>query len=170
MADQANITSLEALESFRTNLIVYLSRTRLRLDEVNNELRRTKIWLQNDQRLFWEGEIRRRRRARDQAEQELLSARLSSFNESMTLQMLAARRARQALEEAETKLQNVKRWTRNYASCTEPLAKKLDSLRNVLDDELPKAITHLSQTQRTLEAYTEAPMPQDAPASAPPTP
>lgn len=161
MANQAHITSLEALESFRTSLIVYLSRTRLRVDEVSNELRRTKTWLQNDQRLFWEGEIRRRRRARDQAEQELLAARLSSFNDSMTLQMLAARRARKALEEAEEKLQNVKRWTRNYESCTEPLAKKLASLRNVLDDELPKAVTYLAQTQRTLEAYAEAPLPRD---------
>ena len=75
MADQANVTSFDALETFRTNLILFLNKTRVRVDEVGDEIRRTRGWLQNDQRVHWEGEIRRRRRTLSQAEQELLLPR-----------------------------------------------------------------------------------------------
>lgn len=153
MADQANVTSIEALETFRTNLILFLNKSHNRVDEVGDEIRRTRGWLQSDQRLHWEGEIRRRRRTLDQAEQELLNARLSSLRDNLSREMIAMRRAKQALVEAEQKLQNVKRWSRTYESAIAPLAKKLESLRSVLDHEMPKAISYLLQTQNNLEAY-----------------
>lgn len=162
MADQARVTSFDALESFRTNLILFLNKARLRLDEVGGEIRRTRGWLQSDQRLHWEGEIRRRRRTLDQAEQELLNARMSSFRDNYSVEMMAVRRAKLACSEAEEKLQNVKRWSRNYESSIAPLAKKLESLRGVLDHELPKAISYLLRTQEALESYAETGAPRDA--------
>lgn len=161
MADQAKITSFDALETFRTNLILFLNKAHARVDEVGDEIRRTRGWLQSDRRVYWEGEIRRRRRALDQAEQELLNAKMSSFRENLSREMLAARRAKDALMEAEEKLQNVKRWTRNYESMVAPLAKKLESLRGVLDHDLPKAISHLVETQQNLGAYAETGTPRD---------
>lgn len=160
MADQAKVTSFEALEAFRTNLILFLAKANNRVDEVGDEIRRTRGWLQNDQRLHWEGEIRRRRQVLGQAEQELLSAKLSAFRENLAVEMMAVRRAKQALAEAEKKLQNVKQWTRNYETCVQPLAKKLESLRGVLDHEMPMAISHLLQTQKNLEAYAESGTPR----------
>ena len=54
MAAAAQITSVESLEAFRASLIVYLSQVRPLLDEVGNEVSRTRLWLQNDQRQFWD--------------------------------------------------------------------------------------------------------------------
>lgn len=153
MAEQAHITSFGALESFRTHLIVFLSKAHSRLDEVGDEIRRTRGWLQNDRRIHWESEIRRRRRALDQAEQELITAKLSSFRDNLAMEMMAVRRARQAFDEAGEKLQNVKRWTRDYEFILSPLAKKLESLRGVLDHELPQAVSSLLQAQLILESY-----------------
>lgn len=169
MADQAKITSVEALETFRTNLILFLSKSRLRVDEAVDEIRRTRGWLQSGQRPHWEGEIRRRRRTLDQAEQELLNARLSSLRDNLSREMTAVRRAKQALVDAEQKLQKVKLWIRNYESITAPPARKLESLRSLLDHEMPKAISYLLQIQNHLEAYAETAPLRDTPSPPPPT-
>jgi hypothetical protein len=155
MADQAQVTSFDALEIFRTNLILFLGKARVQLDEAGGGIRRTQGWLQNDQRLYWEREIRGRRRALDQAEAELLNARMSNLRDNLSVEMMAVRRAKKAFAEAEEKLQNVKRWSRNFESCVAPLAKNLESLRGVLDHELPKAVSYLLEVQKTLESYAE---------------
>lgn len=160
MADQAKVTSLEALEIFRTNLILFLTKAHNRMDEVGDDIRRTRSWIQTDQRLHWEGEIRRRRQALGQAEQELLSAKLSALRENLAMEMAAVRRAKQALDEAEKKLRNVKQWTRNYETLVQPLAKQLEGLRGALDHEMPLAISSLLQTQKILGAYAEVGAPR----------
>jgi len=161
MADQAHVTSFDALEIFRTNLILFLNKARVQVDESGGEIRRTQGWLQNDQRLFWEREIRRRHRALDQAEAELLNAKMSALRDNLSVEMMAVRRAKKEFVEAEEKLQNVKRWSRNFESGIAPLAKKLESLRGVLDHELPKAVSFLFEAQKALESYAETGTPRD---------
>jgi len=161
MADQAHITSFDALEIFRVNLILFLNKARVQVDEAGCGIRRMQGWLQNDQRLYWEREIRGRRRALDQAEAELLNAKMSSLRDNLSVEMMAMRRAKKAFAEAEEKLQNVKRWSRNFESGIAPLAKKLESLRGVLDHELPKAVSYLLEAQKALESYAETGTPRD---------
>jgi len=160
MADQANVTSLEALETFRTSLILFLTKAHNRMDEAGDDIRRTRNWIQTDQHLHWEGEIRRRRQALGQAEQELLSAKLSAFRENLTMEMAAVRRAKQALDAAEEKMRSVRKWSRSYETLVQPLAKRLEGLRGALDHEMPLAISSLLQTQKTLEAYAETGAPR----------
>ncbi len=167
MSNQAKVTSVEALGAFRSSLIVFLSRAGQSLDEVGDQVRRARQWVQNDQRTHWEGEIRRRRKLLDLAQQELFSARLSGLKDSTTMQEVAVRKAKQAMAEAEEKLANVKRWSRDFDHQLGPLAKKLEGLRGYLDAEMPKALVYLVQAQRTLDAYSEtAPPPRDAAAGA----
>jgi hypothetical protein len=155
MGEQASVTSIEVLEMFRASLIIFVNRAHGIIDEARGEIRRKRLWVQSDQRLYWEGEIRRRKRMLEQARQELLTARLSSLRDDLYPQVAAARKAELAFAEAEEKLRKVKQWSRNFESCADPLSKKLESLRQVLDDEMPKAISRLLQTQKTLESYTE---------------
>ena len=44
----ARITSLDALESFRAALIVFLTTGRRTADEVIEQVRRVRLWLQNE--------------------------------------------------------------------------------------------------------------------------
>lgn len=155
MADQAQITSVEAIEAFRAELILYLSRARPALEEVSGEIVRARVWLQNDQRRFWENELRLRSKKLEQAQQELLNARLSSFQESTSLQQMAVNRWKRAVEEAEQKLAKLKKWDRELDSRAEPLVKQVEQLHNFLSGEMPKAIAHLAQTVKTLEAYAD---------------
>ena len=167
MAEQAKITSLEALETFRANLIIFLNQAHRSVDEVLDEVRRTRVWLQTDQRLHWEGLLRKRRKLLDLAQQELLSTRLSGLRDTSTNQEVAVRKAKHAVAEAEEKLRNIKTWVRSYDHHAEPLTRRVESLRQYLNYDMPKGIAYLLQAQRTLEAYAEAGRSASAPVPAP---
>lgn len=154
MSSQAHLTSLEALESFRSAVIVFTNKAHSAVDQVSDEIRRTRSWIQQEQRRRWEGEVQRRSRALAQAEQELLSAKLVGILDNLSVQQAAVRKARHAVQEAETKLRNVKRWTRDFDNATEALAKSLDSFRSMLAHDLPKGISFLTQAQITLSDYS----------------
>jgi len=155
MADRAQVSSIDALEAFRARLIVYLKKANGRIDEVSEEIRRTKAWLANDRRLHWQMEIRRRRTILDRAEAELLTAKFSGLRDNLLLQQAAVRKAKAALDEAEGKLLKVRQWTRNFESAVDPLWRKLESLRGIFEHEIPAATAYLSELQRILEGYTE---------------
>lgn len=163
----ARITSLEVLETFRSALIVFLTIARRSADEVSDEVRRTRIWLQNDQRMHWESQIRKRQKLLDAAVQELFSARLSGAHISTAVKEQAVRKAKRAVAEAEEKLRAVKKWNRDFDHAVDPLVKRLESLRYYLDFELPKGVSFLSEAQKILEAYATSSL---APAPAPPPP
>jgi hypothetical protein len=165
MASQAKITSIETLENFRAQLILFASKTHCALDEVHDEVRRTRNWVQTDRRTHWEGEVRRRKRILDQAEQELFSARMSVLKNNNTLQQAAVRKARAALEEGEAKLRNVKKWNKCFDNAADPLVKSMEGFRHYLDQSTPKAISYLLQAQKTLESYAQTPLPDASPSS-----
>jgi DNA repair ATPase RecN len=172
MATQAKITSTEALESFRASLIVFLGKARRSLDEASDEVRSTRQWLQHDQRMHWEGEFRRRTKQLEQAQQELMSARLGAASHQQSALMArqaAVAKAQRELVEVEGKLRKLKAWNQNYDTAADPIVKRMDKLRQSLD-ELPKAIAYLVSVQKTLEAYAESAAPATTPAAAPSSP
>jgi hypothetical protein len=156
MATQAQITSVEAIDLFRAALIVFTSQARPALEEVSGEMTRTRVWLQSDQRRFWENERRVRSKKLEQAQQELFSARLSQFQESTSLQIMAVHRAQQAVRVAEEKLAQLKKWDRELENRSAPLLKEVEQLHGFLTAEMPKAVAYLAQVVRTLDAYAEA--------------
>ena len=168
MTNQVRVTSIDALEALRSALIIFLTKSRRSLDDARDDARRTRQWIQHDQRFHWEGQVRQRQKKLDQVEQELLSAKLSGLRDNLVFQQNAVRKAKAALVEAEQKLRAVKRWARDFDNAADPLLKRLEGLRQYLDFELPDAIAYLVQAQRTLDAYTEGPAPEAA-AVVPPT-
>jgi hypothetical protein len=165
MAEQAKVTSLDALESFRSAMIVFLTDSRRSLDEVGDAVRRTKQWLENDQRAKWESEIRRRTKVLQEAQAELFGSRISNLKTASAQKEEAVRKGRRAVAEAEEKLRNVKKWNKNYDSIVEPMLRQLEGLRGYLDHDMMKSLAFLVQAQKTLESYSEAvPPPDSAPA------
>ena len=162
MSEQAKVTSLDALERFRADLIIFINTAHRCVDEAGDEVRRTRQWLQGEQRMHWEGEARRRKRVLDQAEADLYSARLSGLKDRTIVQEEAVRKAKRVMTEAEEKLRVLKKWNRDFDNHTDPLVKRLEGMRYYLDHDMPKALTYLVQAQRTLEAYAESPEPPAA--------
>ena len=155
MADQAKVASIDALDSLRISIALFMERAGKALDEVGDAVRRTRTWINDEQRSHWLAEKRRREKKLEQAEQELYSSRLSTLQNTSTEAQMHVRRARHALEEAEQKLRVLKKWARDYDSVVEPLARRLDTLRDLVMTQYPKATVHLTQMIRTLETYAE---------------
>jgi cob(I)alamin adenosyltransferase len=154
MAEKAQITSVEAIESFRARLVVFLGQVRPVLEEVGGELSRTQNWLQSDRRQFWETELRRRQRRLDEAKQELFNATLSSLKTGTSaLQHMAVQRAQQAVHEAEAKLGVLKKWDSELENRAAPLKKQIEQLHGFLATDMGRAVAYLDQILRTLDAY-----------------
>jgi hypothetical protein len=167
MADQARITDLDAIESFRSALIVFISKTRQAINVAQDAVKKTRNWLQLEQPAFWSAQIRQRQKRLEQANAELMSARLSEFIESPVVQQMAVRKARAALEESEEKLRRTKAWAREYDRAVDPMMRTLDGLRDFIDNDLALAVAQLVEMQKILEGYTENAAPVASPDAAP---
>jgi hypothetical protein len=163
MATQAKVTSIDALDTFRAALTVFVTKARTAVDNVRDKVKRTRNWLQHEQRMHWEGEIRRRQRQLDQAKQELYSARLTKMTGTITMREAVVRKAKAAVEEAEQKLRNVKKWNQNFDAAADPLMKKLDGFKEFLDHDMPDAITFLYRASEILAAYADRSTPSGGP-------
>ncbi|MDI1310777.1 hypothetical protein [Prosthecobacter sp.] len=157
MADQARISNLDSIESFRVALIVFINKTRQTLDSMQDAVKKSRGWVQTEQPAYWNTQIRLRQKKLDMAQQELMSARMSEFVDNPTFQQMAVRKARAALEEAQAKADRTKTWGRDFDRTIDPLARKTDSLRDYLDGDLTKAVAYLVEIQKILQAYNETP-------------
>jgi hypothetical protein len=164
--DRAKITSLEALEDFRARLIVYREKASRVLDEVTDEVTRTRLWLENDRPAFWQNHIRRLGRDLEQAQQELFSAQLSGLRDTSINQQVAVQRLRRSIRSAEDKAKIVKQWQRQYDNRVEMPARQAEKLRHFLEHDLSKAVAFLNEAIKNIAAYTELSLSSPAPESA----
>ena len=153
MPDRAHVTSVDALEAFRANLIIYLTKARSTIEEVSTDVQRTWDWLDREQRTRWENEVRRRTQALREAQGALFSAKLSSFREAGSVEQLMVHRAKRALEQADAKLRLVKDWSRVFDNRADPLVKQMEKLHTVLTNDMVKAVAFLAQAITTLQTY-----------------
>lgn len=163
MDQQARITDTDALENLRSALIVFQARAKRSVDEVIDEVRRTKRWLEQEKRDYWENQIRIRNRKLEQAEQELFNAKLSEFRDSIAREKMIVMKLRGLVAEAEEKLKAVKFWDRNYEGSVEPLTKGLLGLREFLDQDMPRGIWQIANSIKALDAYAETHVPTAPP-------
>jgi len=155
MADKAHITSIEALEQFRNTLIVYVGKARPTIEEVSSEVLRMKLWLQNDQRMLLEGQVRRLMRQLEQAQQNLFAARVSNLRQETSAEQMAVQKAKRALDDAENKLRRVKHWNREFDSRVDPLVKQLEKLHSVLAVDMLQATIYLAEAVNSLQQYAD---------------
>jgi chromosome segregation ATPase len=155
MSAQAQVTSIESLESFRQDLIVYLSQMLPALDEAGGEVMRMRHWLEIEQRGFWDDQLRRRRRKLEEAQGELFNKRISLMNDSTVLAQMELQRAQRAVAEAEQKIAALKKWARELERLAEPLVKQVESLRGYLTSDLGMGVISLTEAIKALDAYTQ---------------
>jgi predicted nucleic acid-binding Zn-ribbon protein len=153
MAGQAQITSVEAIESFRAELVVYLAQMKPVLDEVTSEVLHTRSWLQDDRRRFWEQELRVRARRLEDARQELFNASISRMGEAKSFQQMAVQKAQRNLQAVEDKLAVIKKWDRELDDRSAPLVKQMEQLHGFLGVEMARAVAYLDQALKALDAY-----------------
>ncbi len=162
MSTQAQITSVEAIESFRADLVVYLAQVRPVLDEVASEVLHTRSWLGDDRRRHWQQELRVRSRRLEDARQELFNASISQMGEAKSFQQMAVQRAQREVRAAEDKLAVIKKWDRELDDRSAPLVKQMEQLHGFLGVEMARAVAYLDQALKALDAYKNvAPRPAE---------
>lgn len=167
MSNQARISSIDALEVFRAELIHYIDKARVALEDMTGEARRTRTWLEVERTHYWTAQLKKLTKQLEQAEAELYSANLTSPLASNALQKMAVARARRKLDEAEAKMRVIKHWRQVYDNRTGPLLRQLEPLFFHVGQQLPKAVHALGETIKTLQAYAEASRPTQRPAVPP---
>ncbi len=155
MAEQAQVKSVDALHALRNAVVIYQAKSKRAMDMALEEVARMRQWLQVDRRLHWEGQIRQISRVLEQARAELMTVRLSAMVDRSFRHEEAVRRAENALAHARDKLLQVKRWSRDFDNAVGPHVRRLESVREHYQFDLPKASAWLHQAQVTLEAYAE---------------
>jgi len=173
MPDRAHVASVEAIEAFRSNLIVYVSQARPALEEVA-EVLRTRSWLEDEKRNYWEQQHRRRTKVLEEAQQALFSSRLGMLKKESAAEQMAVHRAKHSLDEAEAKLRILKKWRRDFDGHVQPLVKQMEKMHTVLTHDMTHAVAHLNELLRTLSEYAEihptSSASQPPPSSVPPVP
>lgn len=166
MAGEAHVSSIEVLEDFRAELVVYLEAAGRILDDVRHEVVSTRNWLQTDRQDHWKRLIHRRGKELAQAEAELLTARLSGNPGAIQDRRLIVQRARQAMQEAEEGLNRVRHWLRHYEGEVESRAKVVHQVRHTIGYDMTKAVAFLRESAKILAEY--AALSASAPALSPP--
>ena len=157
MSQRANITSVEAIQAFRTKLIIYLSKARPAMEEASSEVMRVRVWMEMEKRPYWMKQFLLRGQRLEEAESSLFSAKLSSLGKggASAAQQSAVQKARVAVAEAEEKLRGIGRWQRDYDKSTGPLLKQLEKLDNLLALDIPNAVAYLNEAIDTLQKYAD---------------
>jgi hypothetical protein len=169
MAQPAHVTSSEAIDAFRSSLLVFMEKTMAAASDVMDDVARTRNWLQFDQRTRLEAEARRRAKVLENAEQELFSARIGNLREAPTDKVMAVTRAKRACDEARELLARLKQWNRRYDQEVGPYAKEVEKLRTFIAVDLKQAVALLAETLRVLDAYAQR-APLSSTAAPPPEP
>ncbi len=155
MTDQARVSSIDALESFRSGLIQYIPKARTALEDLTAEARRTRDWLDNDRMNHWIRQIRKRTKALEQAQQELYSANLLNPLAANALQKMAVQKAKRSLEEAEEKMRVLNNWRKRFDQLCNPPLRQLEPLFSILGHTLPKGVVSLTESIKALQSYAE---------------
>ena len=166
MPERAHVSSVDALEAFRSNLIVYISKARPTLEEVSADVQRMRDWLENEQLAHWAAEVRQRSQALREAQQALFSSKMSRLREESAAEQMAVQRTKRALDEAEGKLKILKQWNRVFDNRVDPLVKQMDKLHTVLAHDMVQALAFLAQAINTLDAYAGIAPPAAVPEAA----
>ena len=155
MSDQVNISSIDALEAFRADLIQYIAKARTALEDMEGDVRRTQAWLDIDRTQHWAGQLKFWTKKLHQAEQELYSANLTSPQASNAFQKMAVLKARRKVEEAEEKMRVVKKWRQTFETRSTPMLRQLDPMFHLVGQQLPKGVHSLGEAIKALQAYAE---------------
>lgn len=171
MAEQAKVSSIDALEAFRADLIQYVEKARVALEDAEGEVRRTRSWLDVDRTGYWAGQMKLRTKQLEQAEADLYNATITRPKESHSFYKMAVLKAKRRLEEAEEKIRVLKKWRQAFDNRATPLLRQLDPMFFLVGQQLPKGIHSLTESIKALQAYAEkAPVvkPPAAPEAEPP--
>lgn len=169
MSRTAHITSLDAIRSFRQELLRYAEVVREILESLGIETRRAQNWIEHDRTRYWPRATRRAEDGVVAARSELQLAKMAALtneHKSCVEEHKRVERAirRQRLCEEKSKL--VKQWRHAMQHQVDEFSGRMNKLVHYLETDIPRAIAALDRVIEAVEKYTETRAPTSKPRSA----
>jgi hypothetical protein len=163
MAEAADVRSIDALRDVRAAVHAFAEEAKNALADVDFDIRRTLDWLQNDQRLFWQAELRRWQQNLQIARADLARKKLGRFLDhkpDTSQEEKAVRRAEERIEEAQKKLELLKKWVPELLHAVQEYRGSSQPLASLVDVEMPRAVARIDRMLEALEAYLQMAAPR----------
>lgn len=154
----ANLTSIEALRSFRVALLQFAEDAENALTALELEGRRPGEWMEHDRAVFWPREEQRASQALAEAKIALERCELTTSSEDRRFcydERKAVEKARLRLRTAEEKVQAVKRWRSVIRKESEDFLAQAAKLKRYLETDFERALAAVTRMIESLEKYSE---------------
>jgi len=159
MSTAARVESIDAIKDFRVHLTKFQEMAGRALGDADSDIHRMVRWLEGEGLNFWTSTIRKRQEQLAKAEEAFRFKRLykdsSGSTPSAVEEQKAVQMAKKRLEEAQTKLANVKRWTRQLQKEITSYRGGVAGFSNAVSAGVPQAIAHLGALLDQLDKYLE---------------
>jgi len=155
MARAADVKSLDALKEGKIALVEFRELVTSALSEAYSDVYRTVNWIQNDRRMFWQSELRRREEKVNMAKSELFREQLSASDGTASCleQKALLKKAEFACEEARRKIEFVKKWARMLDREMMLFKGKCQTLARAAEGDIPRGEARLEILMDRLEKY-----------------
>jgi hypothetical protein len=162
MSNQAAVQSIDLLKELRVAMALFSEEALAALGAVEMEIRRTALWLQQDRRIYWHDQIKRRQEKVAQARAEVARRRLqktAEYTPAMSEQKEILRKAEASLQDAELRASLVKKWE---PALQQAILEYHGSIRRIKDfaaGDALRATVVLERMIDALEAYIQIAVP-----------
>ncbi|MGD0769449.1 MAG: hypothetical protein ABSB42_14795 [Tepidisphaeraceae bacterium] len=159
MSTTARVESIDAIKDFRVHLTKFQEMAGRALGDADSDVHRTVRWLEGEGLNFWTSAIRKRQEQLAKAEEAFRFKRLykdsSGATPSAVEEQKAVQLAKKRLEEAQTKLANVKKWTRQLQKAISDYRGGVGAFSNAVSGGVPQAVAYLGALLDELDKYLE---------------
>lgn len=159
MSGSAQVTSIDALRRFRSELIRYVETLQSCLDSLKSESNRGLDWVESDRLSYWPAQVRMAGEALVEAQNRLQAKQVTIRPEDRppcTEEKKAVQLAKQRKAFTERQYANTRRWLPVVRHETEEFRGMLGKIANMVDCDLPKAIAVLQKMIEALDKYAES--------------
>ena len=155
----ANVESIEALQEFRTRLMIFLEKTNDALLSMQEQVYHAMDWIERDRPAYWHNA---RNKAFDQISQariQLETARMrketDGYRPSLVEEKQALRDAKSRLELCQQKIAIVQSTIGRVYHEADEFRGRMSQLQRLVETDIPNMIGLLGSMLKALEAYAE---------------
>lgn len=165
---EARVESIEAIANFKRALFKFAEAANSALTDAEADMTETHRWLETEQRVYWQNNVRKATELVSRCEDALRQKRIFKDSSGRTPSAVdeekALAKAKRMKEHAEEKLENVRRYTPKLQREIMIYKGQVQRFATFVASDIPAAAAKLDKMVDTLEAYvnlaaTEASVP-----------
>ena len=171
MSDKvAKVEDLDAIKSLKRAIWKFTEAANVALGDAESEMNRAVMWLEGEQRAYWEGQVRKRHalveRAKEAVRMKKVFKDSTGRQQSAVDEEKALKVAQKRLEEAEQKVIAVKKHTAKLRKETLLYKGHVQRFATAVQNDLPMASAQLDGLLDRLQKYVALDVPESVRSSA----